>query len=73
MKHLLCALACILSISLVSFSIFAGEEPEERNRYGVGISFFEESFSFVGSTDVTDLTGGVDIYLYPPESGGTSR
>jgi hypothetical protein len=72
MKRLLCALACILSISLVSSSIFAGEEPEERNRYGVGISLFEEFFSFAGSTYVTDLTGGVNIY-FPARIGGNIK
>jgi hypothetical protein len=69
MKRILCALACILSISLVSTTVSAGEEVEERNRYGVGISLFEEFLSYAGISFVSDLTGDVNIY-FPLRVGG---
>jgi hypothetical protein len=72
MKRMLCALICVLSISLVSSSLSAGEETEETNRYGVGISLFEEFLSFAGTSFVSDLTGGVNIYL-PLRVGGEFR
>ena len=69
MKRLFCVLTCILSISLVSTALSAGEEAEERNRYGVGISLFEEFLSFSGTSYISDLTGGVNVY-FPMRVGG---
>lgn len=63
MKHLFGTLACILLISLVSSSLLAGEDDGERNRFGVGISLFEEFLSLSGPSYSVDLTGGVNVYL----------
>lgn len=72
MKRLFCAFAVVVTIALCASSISAGEDSEERNRYGVGISLFEEFLSFAGSTHVTDLTGGVNVY-FPVRVGGSFR
>ncbi len=72
MKRFFYVLVFVLSVSLVSSSLSAGEESEQRNRYGVGISLFEEFLSFAGSTYVTDLTGGVNVY-FPARIGETFR
>ena len=72
MKRLFCAFAVVVLISLCASSISAGEGSEEQNRYGVGISLFEEFFSFAYSTHVSDMTGGVNIY-FPVRIGGIFR
>lgn len=72
MKRLFYVLTCLLCISLVSSSSFADENAGERNRFGVGISLFEEFLSIIGSTYVSDLTGGVNIY-FPTRIGGNIK